>query len=355
MVFLHQIQRDMAQEEKKFTDVNELGEFGLIDHLTKGIDRFQASTIKGVGDDAAVIRSGRNTIVATTDSLVEGIHFDLTYTPLKHLGYKAVMVNLSDIYAMNAYPTQIMVSLAISSKYTVEALEALYDGIKSACQRHGVDIVGGDMTSAPRGMMLNISALGQAREEQLTYRNTAQPGDLICVSGDLGAAYLGLQLLEREKEVYLTDKKAQPQLDEYNYLVGRQLKPEARKDIIDMFDQAEFLPTSMIDISDGLGSEIFHICTQSGTGAVIEEAKVPIHSQAEKLAFDFKLDPITCALSGGEDYELLFTAAEKDLEKVRYLTDVAIIGKILPADQGIRLLSSGGRYHTIKAQGWKHF
>lgn len=346
----------MADEEKKFTDVNELGEFGLIDHVTKDLAHFQVSSVFGVGDDAAVIRSSRGmAFLATTDALVEGIHFDLTYTPLAHLGYKAVMVNLSDIYAMNGTPTQILVSLAFSSKYTVEAIEAIYDGIKAACKRHGVDIVGGDMTSAPRGMMISITALGQVEQKKVTYRHEAKAGDLLCVSGDLGGAYLGLQLLEREKEVYLADENASPELEDFNYLVGRQLKPEARKDIIDMFAEAEFQPTSMIDISDGLASELFHICTKSKIGALVEEAKVPIHTQAEKLAFDFKLDPITCALSGGEDYELLFTADEKDLEKVRYMTDVAIIGKMVPADQGIRLLSSGGRLHTIKAQGWKHF
>ena len=346
----------MADEEKKFTDVNELGEFGLIDHLTKDIPNFQISSIFGVGDDAAVIRSSRGrAFLASADSLVEGIHFDLTYTPLAHLGYKAVMVNLSDIYAMNGQPTQILVSMAFSSKYTVEALEALYEGMKAACKRHGVDIVGGDMTSAPKGMMINITALGQVEQKDIAYRHEAKAGDLLCVTGDLGGAYLGLQLLEREKEVFLADKNANPQLEDFNYLVGRQLKPEARKDIIDMFAEAEFKPTSMIDISDGLSSELFHLCSRSQTGALIEEAKVPIHSQAEKLAFDFKLDPITCALSGGEDYELLFTADEKDLEKVRYMTDVSIIGKMVSPDKGVKILSSGGRLHTIKAQGWKHF
>lgn len=346
----------MSDREKKFTDVNELGEFGLIDYLTKELPQFQVSTIRGVGDDAAVIRSSRKTaFLASTDSLVEGIHFDLTYTPLAHLGYKAVVVNLSDIYAMNGTPTQIMVSLAFSSKYTVEAIEALYDGMKAACKRYGVDLVGGDMTSAPRGMMINVSAIGQIEQERITYRNSAKAGDLLCVSGDLGGAYLGLQLLEREKEVYLEDKNVDPELEPYNYLVGRQLKPEARMDIINMFAEADFTPTSMIDVSDGLASEVFHICSQSQVGALVEEANVPIHSQAEKLAFDFKLDPITCALSGGEDYELLFTADEKDLETVRYMTDVSIIGKMVPASKGIHLLSSGGRLHKMKAQGWKHF
>jgi thiamine-monophosphate kinase len=340
---------------QKFTDVNELGEFGLIEHLTKDLKTYQPSSVLTIGDDAAVIDEGGHYTLVSTDSLVEGIHFDLMYTPLKHLGYKSVIVNLSDIYAMNGRPRQIVLSLAFSSKYTVEALEEFYSGVRLACDQYKVDLVGGDMTSAPRGMMINITAIGWSDKTKTVFRSGAQVGDFICVTGDLGGAYLGLQILEREKEVFLTDPNAQPELDDFHVLVGKQLKPEARADAIDMFEQAKFVPTSMIDISDGLASELFHICQQSKTGALIEESKVPIHSQTEKLAFDFRLDPITCALSGGEDYELLFTARQEDFEKVKYFTDTAIIGKVTTSDKGIKLLSSGGKMHTIKAQGWNHF
>lgn len=339
----------------KHTDVNELGEFGLIEHLTKGISKHNSDIISEIGDDTAVIEQGNSHTLITTDSLVEGIHFDLTYTPLKHLGYKAVVVNLSDIYAMNGTPRYFVLSLAFSSKYTVEALEAFYDGVYAACNKYKVDLVGGDMTSALKGMMINVTAVGEADKDRTVFRHTAKPGDLICVTGDLGGAYLGLQLLEREKQVFLEDQKAQPELEAYNYLVGRQLKPEARGDIISMFKEAQFIPTSMIDISDGLASEIFHICKRSGTGAVIEESMIPLHTQTEKLAYDFRLDPTTCALSGGEDYELLFTAREEDLEKVKYFADTSIIGTIKEASEGVNLLSSGGNLHKLKAQGWEHF
>lgn len=347
----------MAEQEKEnaYTDVNELGEFGLIDHLTKANKPRQKGTVFGVGDDAAVLDGGDKHILVTTDSLVEHIHFDLMYTPLKHLGYKAVVVNLSDIYAMNGTPRYIVLSIAFSSKYTVEALDALYEGVYAACKKYNVDLVGGDTTSSTKGMFLNVTAIGESAKDETVYRQTAQPGDLICVSGDLGGAYLGLQLLEREKQVFLEDQEAEPELEKYNYVVGRQLKPEAREDIIKMFREEEFIPTSMIDISDGLASEIFHICQRSGTGALVEEAKVPIHSQSEQLAFDFRLDPITCALSGGEDYELLFTAREEDLEKVKYFVDTSIIGQVKEPEEGIKLLSSGGKLHKIKAQGWEHF
>lgn len=345
----------MANNEEKYTDVNELGEFGLIEHLTKDRKSGQKGTLFGIGDDAAVLDGGEKNILVTTDSLVEGIHFDLMYTPLKHLGYKSVVVNLSDIYAMNGQPQYILLSMAFSSKYTVEALEEFYEGVYAACDKYNVDLVGGDTTSSLQGMMINVTAIGEAEKDKTVFRSGAKAGDLICVTGDLGGAYLGLQLLEREKQVFLEDENAQPQLEDYNYLVGRHLKPEARGDMIKMFNEAGFTPTSMIDISDGLGSEIFHICKQSSTGALIEEAKVPIHSQTEQLAFDFRLDPITCALSGGEDYELLFTAKEEELEKVKYFTDTSIIGQVKDKKEGVKLLSSGGKLHKIKAQGWQHF
>ncbi len=345
----------MTKDKLKRTDVNELGEFGLIDHLTEKHQLINASSVKGVGDDAAVIENKDFLTVVTTDMLVEGIHFDLMYTPLKHLGYKSVVVNLSDIYAMNAIPKQITVSIAFSNRFSVEALEELYEGIYAACNFYGVDLVGGDTTSSPKGIIISVTAIGQGEKDKITYRNTAKKGDLLCVTGNLGAAYLGLQLLEREKQIYLSNPGVKPDLEDQNYIVGRQLKPEARKDMIELFAKQDLVPTSMIDISDGLASEIFHICKQSGVGAFIEESGVPIHPDAQMLAIKFKLDPITCALSGGEDYELLFTIDPKDVEKVKYLPDIYIMGEITEASEGIKLHTKGGNIHDIKAQGWKHF
>jgi thiamine-monophosphate kinase len=309
----------------------------------------------GVGDDAAVINHGKINVLISTDMLVEGIHFDLAYTPLKHLGYKSVVVNLSDIYAMNGQPEQITVSIAISNRFSVEALEELYAGIKAACDHYQVDLVGGDTTSSNRGLIISITAIGTCPAEIITYRHGARPGDLLCVSGDLGAAYLGLQLLEREKAIWLEHPDLQPELEKNAYAIGRQLKPEARKDMVRQFAEANLVPTSMIDISDGLASEIFHICKQSQTGAFIEETGVPIHNDAQLLALDFKLDPITCALSGGEDYELLFTIDPADEEKVKYMADIYIMGEITPPENGIKLRTKGGQVHPLKAQGWKHF
>jgi len=337
------------------TDVNALGEFGLIEHLTAKFSVHNASTIKGVGDDAAVIDNESLCTVVSTDMLVEGIHFDLSYTPLKHLGYKAVVVNLSDIYAMNAIPKQITVAFAISNRFSVEALEELYEGVRIACEVYGVDLVGGDTTSSPKGLVLSVTAIGQCEKELLVYRNGAKPGDLICITGDLGAAYLGLQLLEREKQIWKENPAIQPDLEEQKYVVGRQLKPEARKDAIEAFRKVGLKPTSMIDISDGLASELFHLCNQSGVGALLEESGVPIHHEAQLLALQFKLDPITCALNGGEDYELLFTVDPKDIEKVRFLPEIYIAGDILEAKDGIRLHTKGGNLHELKAQGWRHF
>jgi len=346
---------DMEDKNLIRTDVNELGEFGLIDHLTRSASKVKASTIKGIGDDAAVIKNLEETTVVSTDMLIEGIHFDLMYTPLKHLGYKAVVVNISDIVAMNARPSQITVSMAISNKYSVEALEELYEGIHLACKLYNVDLIGGDTTSSPKGMAISITAIGQAKEDQLVYRSGAKVGDILCVTGDLGAAYLGLQILEREKQIYLTSPGVQPELETHDYLIGRQLKPEARLDAVDYMAKVELKPTSMIDISDGLASEIFHICKNSNVGAFIEESKLPIHPQTEELAIDMGLGPVTCALSGGEDYELLFTVDPNDLEKVKYMPDVYLIGEIVPAGDGITLHTSGGQVHPLKAQGWNHF
>ncbi len=341
--------------DNKRTEINELGEFGLIDHLTGKFKLKNPSSIRGVGDDAAVIENEDNLTVVSTDMLVEGIHFDLMYNPLKHLGYKAVVVNLSDIYAMNAHPKQITVSMAISNRFSVEALEELYSGILAACERYGVDLVGGDTTSSHKGLIISITAIGQTRPSKITYRNTAKIGDLICITGDVGSAYLGLQILEREKQIYLSNPAIQPDLEEQTYLIKRQLKPEARKDMIELFEKNNLVPTSMIDVSDGVASEIFHICQQSGVGAVVEESGVPIHPDAQLMALKFKLDPITCALSGGEDYELIFTINPKDLGKVKFLPDIYIMGEIVAPEDGIKLHTVGGNIHNLTAQGWKHF
>jgi thiamine-monophosphate kinase len=344
----------MSTNENKRTELGQLGEFGLIEHLTKHIQLKNPSSVKGVGDDAAVINYGSGKTLVSTDLLIEGIHFDLSYTPLKHLGYKSVVVNLSDIYAMNAQPKQITLSLGISNRFSVESLEEFYAGVQAACDFYGVDLIGGDTSSSNRGLIISVTALGTASADQLVYRNTAKVGDLICITGDLGAAYLGLQILEREKQIFLSNPEVKPDLEGQNYLIGRQLKPEARKDAIAAFAKANLLPTSMIDISDGLSSELFHICGQSGVGAFIEESGVPIHPDAQMQAINFNMDPITCALSGGEDYELLFTVNPADLDKVKFMPDIYIAGEITPAQDGIKLHTKGGNIHDIKAQGWQH-
>lgn len=341
--------------DDKRTELQTLGEFGLIEHLTRRFELTQPSSLKGVGDDAAVIDNAGFLTVVSTDMLIEGIHFDLMYTPLKHLGYKSVVVNVSDIYAMNAQPKQITVSIGISNRFSVEALDELYAGIEAACQHYGVDLVGGDTSSSQKGLIISVTAIGQGEKGKLTYRNTAKKGDLICITGDLGAAYLGLQILEREKQLYLSNPGTQPMLEGKDYLIGRQLKPEARKDMIALFAQNQLVPTSMIDISDGLASELFHLCKQSGVGAYIEESGVSIHPDAQMQALEFQLDPITCALSGGEDYELLFTIDPGDVEKVKYLPNIYIAGEIVDARDGVNLHTTGGNIHPITAQGWVHF
>jgi thiamine-monophosphate kinase len=336
------------------TSIQQLGEFGLIQRLTKSFASHNKETIRAVGDDAAVIDPSQSRVVITTDMLVEGIHFDRMYTPLKHLGYKSVVVNLSDVYAMNAIPKQITVSLAVSSRYTVEALEEIYAGIALACSRYQVDLVGGDTTSSTSGLIISVTALGFVQPEDVVYRSGAKPGDLICVSGDLGAAYLGLQLLEREKRVFL-ESGAQPDLENQTYLIERQLKPEARKDVIAFFADQHIRPTAMIDISDGLSSDLLHICTQSQVGCLIEESRVPVSEEAYAMALKFNIDPITCALSGGEDYELLFTIEPEDETKIAGESAFTIIGEIVSADQGTQLRTKGGNLHPLKAQGWNHF
>lgn len=340
------------QTQQPRTEIASLGEFKLIDRITEPFQLRQPSSIKGIGDDAAVIAAGNDAILVSTDMLVEGVHFDLMYTPLRHLGYKAVVVNLSDIYAMNGQASQITVSLALSNRFSVEAIEELYAGVRLACEFYGVDLVGGDTTSSLRGLVISVTAIGKAKREAITYRSGAKPGDLLCITGNLGAAYLGLQILEREKEVYLADPNMQPELEENSYLIERQLKPEARADIIRAFAKNELIPTAMIDISDGLSSEVFHLCHQSKVGAIVEEAGVPIHPDAQMQAITFNLDPITTALNGGEDYELLFTIDPQDIEKVKYLPDIYIAGELTEAAEGIKLHTKGGNIHDLQAQGW---
>lgn len=342
-------------EEKKMTNVNELGEFGLIDKLTKEFSNINESTELGIGDDAAVLSYGNKKTVLTTDMLVEGIHFDLMYMPLKHLGYKSIVVNLSDIYAMNAEPKQVTVSLAISSKFTVEALEELYAGIHLACKNYKVDLVGGDTTSSLTGLVISVTAIGEANEEDLCYRSGAKEGDLICVTGDLGASYLGLQILEREKQIYLEHPEVQPEMENAQYLLERHLKPEARRDVIRYFKEAGLKPTAMMDVSDGLSSDIRHICKQSNVGCEIQESMVPINEDAYHMALNFNMDPITCALNGGEDYELLFTIAPEDETKIADESAFVIIGQITKAENGTVLITKSGNRHPLKAQGWNHF
>ncbi len=337
------------------TEISSLGEFGLIEHLTKNIEHQNASTILGVGDDAAVLdHFGKQTVI-TTDLLIEGVHFDLMYTPLKHLGYKSVVVNLSDVYAMNAIPTQITVSLAISNRFSVEALEEFYEGIYAACAEYGVDLIGGDTTSAPKGLIISVTALGEVAPDKFVKRSTANVNDLICVSGYLGGAYLGLLLLEREKKVFLETKGVQPDLEDRDYIVGRLLKPEARKDIIEFFEKENILPTSMMDISDGLSSEVLHICKQSNVGAILYEEKLPIHPDTKDFAYKLEIDPTACALSGGEDYELLFTLSQVDYDKVKDALGIRVIGYVTEAGEGATIITKGGSKHKLTAQGWNAF
>jgi thiamine-monophosphate kinase len=344
----------MFENEEK-TNIEKLGEFGLINHLTKNIKLTQKSSIKGVGDDAAVLDfEGKKTLIST-DMLLEGIHFDLAYTPLKHLGYKAVQVNLSDIYAMNGTATQVTVSIGMSSRFPLEAIEELYEGIYLACDKYGVDLIGGDTSASKQGLVISITSIGYADEKDIVYRNGAEEGDLICVSGDLGGAYTGLQLLEREKLVYLENPNIQPDLEGKDYIVERQLKPEARKDIIDLLQNMQIKPTAMIDVSDGLASELLHICKQSNKGCKLYEEKIPIDPMTYETAREFNLDPTVCALSGGEDYELLFTVKQADYDKIKFKLDFTIIGYITEPNAGCNLITKSGNMHELKAQGWNAF
>ncbi len=337
------------------TEISDLGEFGLIDRINKTARLKNESSLKGIGDDAAVIDGGDHVVVVSTDMLVEGIHFDLGYTPLKHLGYKSVAVNVSDIAAMNARAEQITVSIAISNRFSLEAVDELYAGINAACDSYNVDLVGGDTTSSISGLVISVTAIGRAKKSDVVYRNGAKPNDIICVTGDLGAAFLGLQVLEREKQVYLSDPDMQPGLEKYEYLIGRFLKPEARTDIVFDLKEKGVIPTSMIDISDGLASELMHLSTQSGKGMRIFEDKIPVETLAyETAAVEFKIDPATCALNGGEDYELLFTIRQDDFEKVKNHQDIHLIGYVHEAKDNV-MVTKQGNVVPIKAQGWNHF
>ena len=336
------------------TEISSLGEFGLIDHLTRNIEIQNASTILGVGDDAAVIDHFGKQTVLTTDLLVEGVHFDLIYTPLKHLGYKAVVVNLSDVYAMNAVPTQIILSIGISNRFSLEALDEFYEGVYAACEKYGVDLVGGDTTSSQKGFIISLTAIGEVAPDNFVKRSTAKKGDLLCVSGDLGASYVGLLFLEREKKIFIESPGVQPDLEGETYVIGRLLKPEARKDIVEFFAANQIKPTAMMDISDGLSSEILHICKDSNLGCVLYEEKIPVSEEMKKAAFKFEIDPTACALSGGEDYELLFTVAQEDYEKLVLNEQISVVGYMTEPELGANIITKGGSKHPVTAQGWNH-
>ena len=334
------------------TSLADLGEFGLIDRLTKGFEIHNPSTLKGVGDDAAVMDFKNKRTVVSTDLLVEGVHFDLSYVPLKHLGYKSVVVNVSDIYAMNATATQITVSIAVSNRFPLEALEEFYAGIRLACEHYKVDLVGGDTTSSTRGLIISVTAIGEAKASDLVYRNGAQPNDLVVLTGDIGGAYMGLQILEREKAVFQVNPNSQPDIEMYSYILERQLKPEARKDIPPLLKQLGVKPTAMMDVSDGLSSELLHICKQSGVGCRLYEDKIPLDPQVISTCEEFNLDSTTIALSGGEDYELLFTIAQADYDKIKGNPNFSVIGYITDKSEGVNLITRAGQFIPIIAKGW---
>ena len=342
----------MFENKDTRTELSKLGEFGLINHLTKDIKIKNSSTIKGVGDDAAVIDSGDKQTLITNDLLVENVHFDLVYYPLKHLGYKSAVVNFSDIVAMNGTPKQLIIGISLSNKFSLEAIEDFYAGLLLACKNYNVDLIGGDTTSSNKGLFISITVIGEANKDEIVYRNTAKEGNLICVSGNLGAAYTGLLILEREKHVFKADPSMQPELEGYDYILERQLKPEARNDIIKLLKDANIKPTSMIDISDGLASEIMHICTSSKVGCNLYEEKIPIDTSTYNTAREFSLDPTTCAMNGGEDYELLFTAELSDFDKIKSLKDVSVIGHITHENSGMNLIAKNNVSVPIEAQGW---
>lgn len=344
----------MAETEIKYTEISKLGEFGLIKHLTDKIELNQPSSLKGVGDDAAVIAppAPGEVMLLSTDMMAEGIHFELTYTPLRHLGYKAVAVNVSDICAMNGEPTQVVVSIAVSNQYSVESLEEIYKGIRYACKEYNVDLVGGDTTSSRSGLVIDVTILGKAPKEKVVYRSGAKPGNLLCVSGDLGASYAGLLLLEKARQTLGADPSKKPELQGYGYVLQKQLMPEARVDIVEMLAASNVLPTAMIDISDGLSAEIHHICEESEVGCLLEELKVPMHEETKKVAAENNANPSLFALSGGEDYELLFTIDAADLKKIKEPNLITVIGEILPAEDGIMIADKAGKMHPMAIQGW---
>jgi len=334
------------------TDIGQLGEFGLIEHLTQNFTIENESTTKGIGDDAAVLSFGEDKTVVSTDLLIEGVHFDLAYTPLKHLGYKAVVVNLSDICAMNAVPTQITVSIAVSNRFPLEALDELYEGIALACKYYKVDLIGGDTTSSQKGLIISVTAIGKAKEEELVYRSGAGETDLLVVTGDIGSAYMGLQILEREKQVFLVNPNSQPDLSIYEYIIERQLKPEARTDIKQLLSDLKVQPTAMIDISDGLSSEIMHLCKQSKVGCNLYEDKLPLDPQFMNTCEEFKIDATTMAINGGEDYELLFTIKMEDFEKIKGNPNLSIIGHMTQESEGVHLISRENTKIPLKSRGW---
>ncbi len=341
--------------EEKRTEIDELGEFGLIERLAKGFKPVNAATVKGIGDDAAVLDIGDQFLITSTDMLLEGIHFDLSYMPLQHLGHKSIAVNVSDIAAMNGLPKQVTVSMGLSNRFSVEAVKNIYEGIKTACDAYKVDLVGGDTTSSGVGLILSVTVIGKVEKERITYRNGAKASDILCVTGDLGSAYVGLQVLEREKKEFLENPKMQPKLNTYDYIIGRQLRPKARMDVIYELRDLNIVPTSMIDVSDGLASDVFHICKQSGLGVVIYEDKLPIDEQAYETAAEFSIDPNVCALNGGEDYELLFTIGQDDYKKIKNHSDIHTIGYMQPKDKGRVFVTRDNNTVELKAQGWKHF
>jgi thiamine-monophosphate kinase len=342
----------LEDKNQSKTSLAELGEFGLIDHITKYFKVYNSNTIKAVGDDAAVLNNSERQTLVTTDLLIEGVHFDLSYMPLKHLGYKAIMVNLSDVYAMNGVAEQVTVSIAVSNRFPLEAIEELYAGIQLACDTYKVDLVGGDTTSSTKGILISVTAIGSANKDEVVYRNGAKPTDLIVVTGDVGAAYLGLQVLEREKQVFKVNPQNQPDLDQYTYLIERQLKPEARKDIPLLLKELDVKPTSMIDVSDGISSELFHICTQSKVGCKIYEDKLPLDPQVISTCEEFQLDSTMVALSGGEDYELLFTLPIGDFDKIKGNPNLTVIGHITEENQGLQLITRANQEIELQAQGW---
>ncbi|MVZ63187.1 thiamine-phosphate kinase [Sphingobacterium humi] len=342
-------------DNKEKTNLNEMGEFGLIQHLTQTIQLTNESSVKGIGDDAAVLDFKDKKTLISTDLLLENVHFDLRYVPLKHLGYKAIQVNLSDIYAMNGIASQVTISIGVSSKFPLEALEELYAGALIACEKYKVDLVGGDTSTSTQGLVISVTSIGYAEADEIAYRSGAKEGDLLCVSGDLGGAYVGLQILEREKQIYLENPEIQPDLEGKDYIIERQLKPEARKDVVELFRHLHVKPHAMIDVSDGLASEILHICNASNLGCKLYEDKIPIDPMTYETAREFGLDPTVCALSGGEDYELLFTVPQSDYDKVKNQLDISIIGYMTEPAAGQKMISKSGSEHDIVAQGWNAF